>query len=186
MFEPTPERPGVNRFRVGEFTMFNDLDMKRLAVSALGAMALTAACVGAAVAPAAAATPLPATIDAWQDRVEAQISSHADPVSLRMAPGVRAEAVLAVRFAADGSFEGADIARSTGRSMLDRHALRVAGDLQYPPLPAAMQGKPHTIAMRLYFGRADTQQQATDMSRDLESVRIAEAGRAANGTVAVK
>jgi TonB family protein len=166
--------------------MFNDVYMKRLAVSALGAIALTATCVGAAIAPAAAAKPVPATIEAWQDRVEMQIDSHPDPMSLRMAPGVRAEAVLAVRFAADGTFAGADIARSTGRAMLDRHALQVAKALKYPPLPVSLQGKPQTVAMRLYFGRADTQQQMADMSRDVESVRIAEAGRAANGTVAAK
>jgi TonB family protein len=164
---------------------FNTTNAQRLAVSALGAIALSATCVGGAVAPANAAT-VPATIDAWQDRVETQIASRTDFVSQRMPAGKRNEAVLAVRFTADGDYAGADIARSTGSKVLDRHALQVAANIKYPPLPDAARGRPQTVAMRLYFGRADTLQQYADMHRDLESVRLADAGRTGSNTIAAK
>lgn len=165
---------------------FEKINAKRLAVSTLGALALTTACVGAAVVPANAATAVPATIEAWQDRVETQIPSFADSVSLRMEPGKRAEAVLAVRFTAEGDYAGAEIARSTGSKNLDRHALQVAANIKYPPLPESVRGRPLTVAMRIYFGRANTAQQYADMQRDLESVRLADAGRAGSNTVAAK
>jgi TonB family protein len=172
---------------MGDFAMFTlNTPTQRLAVSALGAIALTAACVGAAVAPANAATAVPATIDAWQDRVESQIASRADFASPRMAAGERSEAVLAVRFTADGDYAGADIARSTGSQRLDRHALRVAAKIKYPLLPDAARGRPQTVAMRLYFGRADTLQQYADMTRDLKSVRLADAGRTGSTMITAK
>jgi TonB family protein len=161
-------------------------DARRLTISALGALALTTACVGAAVAPAEAATTVPATIQAWQDRVETQIPSYADTVSLHMEPGKRAEAVIAVRFSADGDYTGAEIARSTGSKMLDRHALQVASMIKYPPLPESARGHAQTVAMRLYFGRANSAQQYADMHRDLESVHLADAGRNGSNMVAAK
>jgi TonB family protein len=172
---------------MGDFAMvmFSTTNARRLTISALGALALTATCVGAAVAPADAAA-VPATIDAWQDRVEAQIASRADFVSQRLPAGKRSEAVLAVRFTAEGDYAGADIARSTGSKVLDRHALQVAANIKYPPLPDSARGRPQTVAMRLYFGHADTAQQYADMSRDLESVRLADAGRDGSTTIAAK
>jgi TonB family protein len=129
---------------------------------------------------------VPATIDAWQDRVETQIATATDPVSLRMESGKRSEAVLAVRFTAEGDFAGADIARSTGSKVLDRHALQVAAHIKYPPLPESARGRPQTVAMRLYFGRADTVRQYADMNRDLESVRLADAGRTGSNMITAK
>jgi TonB family protein len=164
---------------------FNTTNAQRFAVSALGALALTATCVGAAVAPANAAA-VPATIDAWQDRVEAQIASRADLGAVRMAPDKRAEAVLAVRFTAEGDYAGAEIVRSTGSKALDRHALQVAGKIDYPLLPDAARGRPLTVAMRLYFGHVSAARQYADMQRDIQSVHLIDADRSANTLIAAK
>ncbi|WP_293968663.1 TonB family protein [Sphingomonas sp.] len=164
---------------------FDKSDVQRLAVSMIGAAALTATCVGAAIAPARAATPV-TTVDGWQANVERQLEMGSDRYSLRMDSGKRAEAVLAVRFTAEGDYAGAEIARSSGSVVVDRHALNVASHIKYPQLPSELRGQPQTVAMRIYFGRADNQQQLADMQRDVESVRLADAGRIGNGTAAAK
>lgn len=168
-------------------SFFDSLNAQRLAISAVGAMVLTATCVGAAVAPADAATlASPATIEAWQDRVEHQIDTRRDNFSLQMDAGKRAEAVLAVRFTADGDYAGAEIARSSGNRKVDRHALQVAGSIKYPRLPESALGRPQTVAMRLYFGRADSFRQLDEMQGDLKSVRLADAGRIGGNMVTAK
>jgi len=168
-------------------SLFDSLNAQRFAISAVGAMVLTATCVGAAVAPANAATlAQPGTIEAWQDRVEHQIDTRRDTFSERMDSGKRAEAVLAVRFTPDGDYAGAEIARSSGNRAVDRHALQVAGSLKYPPLPESALGRPQTVAMRLYFGRAATFRQLAEMQGDLKSVRLADAGRIGGNMVTAK
>lgn len=157
--------------------MFDRIDASRFAVSAFGAIALTAACVGATVAPARAAD-LPVSPEAWQTSVERQIAARDDRFATAMESGKSAEAVLAVRFSADGDYAGADIARSSGDAKLDRHAVAVASRIAYPQLPASLRGQPHSIAMRLVFGRADTNNQYLDMTQKVTSVRMASADRA--------
>lgn len=165
---------------------FDTTDVQRLALSAIGAVVLTATCVGAAVAPARAATPVVASADAWQAAVERQIDSRSDDFSLRMDSGQRREAVVAVRFTADGDYAGADIARSSGNAALDRHALKVASKLDYPLLPQTMRGKPQTVAMRLFFGRADTSAQYVAMNSSTKGVKLAAAGGAGSNVIAAK
>ncbi|QJU57290.1 TonB family protein [Sphingomonas sp. AP4-R1] len=156
-------------------SLFTNPNAQRLAFSAFGAMALTVTCVTAAVAPAGAAT-VPGSIAAWQDKVEDQIAGRRDSFSLKMDAGKRAEAVLAVRFTPQGDYAGAEIARSSGNRKVNRHALQVAGSIKYPPLPESALGRPQTVAMRLYFGRADSFRQLDEMQSDLKSVRLADAG----------
>lgn len=163
---------------------FDRSRLRRFAIASIGTVAFTTMFVGAAVAPASAATVI-STADDWQKAVERQLESRRDEISLRLEPGKRSEAVLAVRFTPEGDYAGATIARSTGKRMLDRHALQVADNIDYPRLPESMRGKQQTVAMRLYFGRADTPEQFSQMQRDLKSVRIAVAEGAAN-TVAAK
>jgi TonB family protein len=182
-----PGKLGVD-FRIGDFTMFtfDTTDLQRLAVSTLGAVALSATCIGAAIAPSRAATPIAAAATAWQAAVERKLDARTDAFSLHMPSGKRTEAVVAIRFAADGTFASADIARSTGNRALDRHALNVASKLDYPLMPEPLRGKPQTVAMRLFFGRADSQPQYIAMQERSTGIQFAAANRSGNPTVVAK
>lgn len=160
---------------------FDQIDVKRLAVSALGAAVFSTACVGAAVAPANAAAP--ATVDAWQANVETKLADQNDIYSPFAENRSRAQAVMAVRFTADGDYAGADLARSTGKAKLDRHAMKVATHIAYPQLPESLRGRPQTVAMRLNFGGPESR---FDARRRAESVKFVDAGQAASDVVAVK
>ncbi|MDO6415900.1 TonB family protein [Sphingomonas sp. BIUV-7] len=157
---------------------FDTFDVQRLAISAVGAAVLTATCVGAAVAPASAAT-VPATVPGWQKAVEQQIDLRSGDLPVRMSEK-RAEAVVAVRFTADGDYAGADIARSTGVAAMDRHALRLASHIAYPQLPESVRGTPQTVAMRLFFNGAEAKR------RDLGATKLAHADTAGMITIAAK
>lgn len=162
---------------------FDKIDLQRLAVTSVGALALSAACIGAAIVPSRAAT-LVTTAQDWQAAVERQINRYDDSYAVQKLGNRKAEAVVAVRFAADGSYAGADIARSTGVPALDRHALAVAARLRYPQLPEAMQGRPQTVAMRLVFGQQDRgTEYAAKTEQAREAVRLADA-RSGNQVVA--
>ena len=144
---------------------FDKTDAQRLAVSAIGAIALSAACVAGAVAPANAATP--SSIGSWKGQVEHRLDNDMDSFSRSMPVGQSGSAVLAVRFTAEGDFAGAEIARSSGNAALDRHAVKVAGQVKYPALPAALQGQPQMVAMRLVFGHPATQDEYVAMTKSL-------------------
>lgn len=155
---------------------FDKSALTRLALSSVGAVALSAACIGAAVAPARAATPVANPQD-WQAAVERQIGAYDRSYAVEKLGNRKAEAVIAVRFTADGAFAGADIARSTGIGALDRHALNVAARIRYPQLPESMQGRPQTVAMRLVFGEPDRAvEYAAKTQAAREAIRLVDAG----------
>ncbi|WP_174274923.1 TonB family protein [Sphingomonas bacterium] len=132
---------------------FDKSDFQRLAVSAVGALAVSTACIAAAVAPAHAATiaNAPLTVADWQSKVEGQIDARMQTFDGPLSSDAR-QAVVAVRFTADGDYAGARLAQSSGNAAYDEHALKVARHIAYPAFPAGLQGSPHTIAMRLYYG----------------------------------
>ena len=124
-------------------------DAQRIAVSAMGALVLSATCVFGAVAPARAAAPQ--TAPAWAAQVQDRVA-NVRMDDARFAPRTIRTADVALRFAADGSFAGASLARSSGSAMLDAQAVKVASRLAYPPMPAAMRGAARTVRLQLAFG----------------------------------
>jgi TonB family protein len=127
--------------------MFDTSDLQRIAVSSLGAIAVSAICIGAAVGPAKAAT-APLSVSEWQSKVEHKIDDLRDlhPAAVPAKP-VKAE--VAIRFTADGDFAAAQLLRSTGNATLDARAVEVARRIDYPALPAGLRGQ--TVRMDLHF-----------------------------------
>ena len=135
--------------------MLDKTDIQRIAISSIGAVALTAASVFAAAAPARAATPnAPATVTDWQKGVERQLDSTQDAAVLNSTDNRVRKVVMTARFTADGDYAGAQIAQSSGQTAIDRQALRVTNAVKYPPLPAGYRGQPQQVTVRLYFGDA--------------------------------
>lgn len=134
---------------------FDKSDFQRFAVSSIGALAVSAACLFGAVGPAKAATPV--STSEWQQQVEAKISNSDENLSaLNGARGVQ-KVTLAAAFTADGRFAGAKVAQSSGIKGLDFHAKQIVRRIHYPALPAAYRGQPTTVTMRLYFGDDSTE-----------------------------
>lgn len=125
-------------------------DIQRVAISSLGAIILSAACVMSAVGPARAADGnAPLTTGDWQAQVERSIDQ-----TLRVPDGAlrnrsHAATTVAVNFDADGRYAGATIARSSRDASVDREALRVAKSIAYPVLPSGLRGKPQNVAMQI-------------------------------------
>lgn len=142
---------------------FEKSDFQRFAVSSVGAIAVSAACLFGAVGQAKAATPASAT--EWQKQVEGKISSADDNLSaLNNSAGVE-KVTLTASFAANGRFAGAQIAQSSGNKGLDFHAKQILRHIHYPALPAAYRGQPTTVTMRLFFGN-DSAEVAAAVRRD--------------------
>lgn len=157
---------------------FDTSDIQRIAVSSIGAIALSAACVIAAAGPVKAATPnAPLTVADWQQQVERKI----DGAQERDGPSKLAQAVVAVRFTADGDFAGAGIARSSGDRSIDRRAVRIAQHVSYPALPVGLRGTPRMVEMHLYFGKAANDvDYAAMQDQAAKLARIAKADRPAS------
>jgi outer membrane biosynthesis protein TonB len=132
---------------------FDKTDLQRFAVSSVGALALSAACIGAAVAPAKAAT-APLTAADWQESVARKVDNVRERGAVTN-PSKLTKAEVSVHFTADGDFAGATMARSTGSRELDKRAIKVAHMVDYPALPAGYRGAPRTVRMNLYFGNTD-------------------------------
>lgn len=128
---------------------FDKYDVQRFAISAVGAITLSTACVFAAVAPAKAEAP--ATLSAWQGQVEQRVARARD---MGTAPAALTHADVALAFTADGDFAGARLARTSGSRKIDARAVRVASRLVYPQLPATERGLAKDVTLRLYFGDA--------------------------------
>ncbi|WP_404712470.1 TonB family protein [Sphingomonas sp. MMS24-J13] len=129
---------------------FDKSDFQRFAVSSVGALAVSAACLFGAVGPAKAGTPI--TAAEWQKQVESKISAPGDDLAaLDGASGVQ-KVTLAAEFTADGRFAGSRVAQSSGIKVLDFQARQIVRRIHYPALPAAYRGQPTTVTMRLYFG----------------------------------
>lgn len=129
---------------------FDRHDLQRMAVSATGALALSAACIFGAVAPARAEAP--ASLARWQAQVEHRIAAAPADDSEQRAPAVLHTAEVALHFSAGGDFAGASLARSSGSRALDARAVALAGGLTYPRLPQGVRGATRDVTMRLYFG----------------------------------
>lgn len=130
---------------------FDKTDIQRFLVSAIGALAVSATCVGAAIAPAKAAdrnTPL--SVAQWQAKVEDRIATAAqdrwyEPERLMVS-------TVAVNFTADGDYAGARVLESSGGRLADSRALTIARAIRYPALPEGYRGQPTQVRMRLFFG----------------------------------
>ena len=146
---------------------FNTTKFQRFAISSVGAIALSAACVFGAVGPAMAASP--ATGAAWATQVAHQLDGA--PTALDASGKVR-NVTLAARFTAEGDYAGAAVARSSGDARLDREAVEIAGRVAYPALPASAA---RTVTVKLYFGD-DARQIAQAMRKD--NVRVAQSDAA--------
>ena len=140
--------------------MLDKTDIQRIAISSLGAVALTAASFFAAAAPVRAEAPnAPATVADWQQGVERQLHGSEDAAATKTSKGRGHKVVVAARFTADGDYAGSQIAQSSGVAAIDRQALSVADHVAYPALPGGYRGQPLQVTVRLYFG---TDQQVAD------------------------
>lgn len=155
---------------------FDKVDMQRFAVSSLGALALSAACVIGAVGPAKAASPR--TVADWQDKVERRLGTIRE-TNAAYQPSKLMVSEVAVHFTADGDYAGAALAKSSGSRLVDSRAVAVARSVRYPMLPEAFRGEPMTVRMILYFGEGAEAQAAYDALQErARNPQIASAGGA--------
>ena len=133
---------------------FDKKDFQRFAVSTIGAITLSAACVVAAVGPVRAGVPTPFTVSDWQSNVEKQIDARMRGTTAVLPNWAANDAVVSVRFTADGDYAGATLAQSSGVGLYDDHALNIARHVAYPALPAGVRGTAQTVEMRLSYGDA--------------------------------
>jgi TonB family protein len=164
-------------------TKFDRIDIQRLAVSAIGALIVSTACVAAATTPlhAAEITNTPLTINDWQKSVEHQIDRNLrSPAGLN--DGVMRKVHVAIRFDEQGKIAGARVVRSSGLATADAEALRVANKIAYPALPAGLRGHAQTIGMNLLFATPSSEQalqevlaaQRNGVGRPMDAVRQAD------------
>jgi TonB family protein len=152
---------------------FDKSDFQRFAVSAVGALALTAASVVAAVGPAKAASyNAPLTVQDWQSRVERRIEGIREAGTVYQPQHV-AVATIAVRFTADGDYAGTAVAKSSGDRLVDSRALSVARGIRYPALPEGYRGNPATVRMTLYFGDGAAEAEQADRQADRRNTQVA-------------
>ena len=133
-------------------TTFTRNDIQRITVSALGALLVSTACIGAAVFPAKAAEVTVSTASAWQAEVERRIDKAMESPNAKSERPVVAEVTM--HFDDRGGFRSASLAKSSGIDQVDSEALRVANSINYPALPAHLQGKPRNVGMQIVFGNS--------------------------------
>ncbi len=144
-------------------TNFTLADSRRIALSSIGALLLSATCVAGAVAPAHAAPATanaPLTVADWQEAVGEQLDAK-----LRIPTGALTKrdhlmARVDVSFDRDGGFTGARVSQTSGDEAVDRDVVRIAQQIAYPSLPAGYRGRPQTVTLQAYFGQAHSQQEA--------------------------
>ncbi len=152
---------------------FDKTDFQRFAVSAVGALAQTAASVVAAVAPAKAASyNAPLTVQDWQAHVERRIEGISEGGTVYQ-PDHVAVATVAVRFTADGDYAGTVVAKSSGDRLVDGRALRIARAIRYPAMPEGFRGNPATVRMTLYFGEGAMEAEQADRQADRRNTQVA-------------
>ena len=139
-------------------------EARRLAVSAIGALVLSATCIAGAVAPARAAeatTPnAPLTVADWQADVGSQLDARLQLPPYALAHRHHLLASVDVSFDRDGSFSGATIGQKSGVRAIDAQVVRIARGIAYPPLPLGFRGRPQTVTLQAYFGEAASPQEA--------------------------
>lgn len=131
-------------------TTFTRSDVQRFAISALGALLVSTACIGAAVFPAKAAEVSVSSAADWQAEVERRIDDAMRSPRTQSHEVVMAEVVM--KFDERGSFRSASLGKTSGLHAVDQEALRVANAIRYPALPVHLQGRPQRVAMQIFFG----------------------------------
>ncbi len=150
---------------------FSRNDIQRMTVSALGALLVSTACIGAAVFPAKAANLTVSTATDWQAEVEQRIDNAMfSPATLNDGVVMTEVAML---FDERGNFRSATLAKASGNNEVDQEALRVANSIRYPTLPAHLQGKPQRVAMQLFFGRDSEKVHRQRMAADQAATQLA-------------
>lgn len=146
-------------------------DVQRMTVSALGALTISTACIGATIFPAKAADVTHSTAADWQAEVERRIdNSMVTPVGLH--EGVVMTEVVMI-FDQRGNFRSATLARPSGNGEIDQEALRIANSIRYPALPVHLQGKPQRVAMQLFFGHDGEKVRRKQMIADEAATALA-------------
>ena len=131
---------------------FDKTDIQRFVVSTLGAIAVSATCVGAAIAPAKAADRnAPMSVAAWQAKVERRID-NAPEGDLAYQPQQLTVSTVAVNFTADGDYAGIQLAQPSGNRLVDNRAMNIARTVRFPAMPEGYRGVPTQVRMTLYFG----------------------------------
>ena len=151
---------------------FDKADMQRFLVSAIGAVAVSATCVLAAVGPAKAADRAPLSVAAWQDNVGNRIG-NAPEGDLVYEPERLAVSTVAVRFTAEGDFAGIRLAKSSGDNLVDRRALNIARTIRYPAMPEGFRGHPTQVSMTIYFGPEAEATVAREKKKVSQSIQLA-------------
>jgi hypothetical protein len=160
---------------------FDKSDMQRFVVSSIGAIAVSATCVIAAVGPARAETRnAPLTVADWQHAVQNRIAMIREGNDIYQPPKLTVSEV-AVKFTADGDYAGTTLAKSSGDRRIDARAIEVASALHYPALPQGYRGAPATVRLALYFGSGTDAIAAYDRLQDRHDVQLAGA-RTGDGT----
>jgi hypothetical protein len=152
-------------------TTFTRNDIQRITVSALGALMISAACIGAAVAPANAAEVTISTASDWQSEVERRIDDAMQSPVAQSHGVVMAEVVM--NFDERGTFRSASLGKTSGLGEVDQEALRVANNIRYPALPAHLQGKPQRVAMQIFFGNDQSKVQRQRVKADEAATALA-------------
>ncbi|WCT72312.1 energy transducer TonB [Sphingomonas naphthae] len=152
---------------------FDKIDLQRTAVSALGAIALSAASIFAVAAPAKAAEPT--SLSSWQSDVSGKLDSGLAATNANW-KGDK-QATVRVALTAEGKVASVGMLKSTGSAALDKVALETAGKVDYPALPGTLAGKATTVAVKLYFTSSeDRRQQALRAAKKDEAFAYAHQG----------
>ena len=149
-------------------------DVERVAVSSVAALAVSAACMFAALAPAkAAAEARPMSAATWQHRVENRLDNVHERSNVAQPTGSVAVSQVAVQLSPDGKIIDAAIARSSGDRAIDRRAVNVARALRYPAMPAGFRTGSTMVRMTLYFGPDAAGQLARDVKKHEGMIQLA-------------
>lgn len=134
---------------------FDKIDLQRTAVSALGAVILSATSIFAVAAPAKAAEPV--NLSSWQSDVSGKLDSGLATANAKW-KGDK-DATVRVALNGEGKVVSVGMLKSTGSAALDKVAMETAGAVDYPALPGTLAGKPTTVAVKLFFTSSEQRRQ---------------------------
>lgn len=153
---------------------FDKIDLQRIAVSSVGAMALSAACIVGVAGPARAGT-----VGEWQSQVERQLDQNGTaPAGSKVR-----ETDVSLRFNDDGRYAGASVVKSSGNANLDRAALDTIANMTIPALPEGKRN--HAVVLRMLHD-APAYVIAAERAKDARQVQYAAANTGGAIKVAVK
>lgn len=132
---------------------FDRIDAQRIAFSAAGALFFSALCVGAAVTPVQAGTP----ITAWQSKAADRLDRVIAPVPTALRRLATRDATVGVTVAPDGSVGSPTMIRSSGNARVDTALLRRVALLRLAPIPNATAARPVELRIALVEGDDATQ-----------------------------